>query len=99
MRRRSLRWRLAASFAGIAILTALVIGVILVPILATHYGRAEGAYLEAAAERAVRDLSVASWKDPKELDSRARDLAVITQARVTLTRASRAYAGASESST
>ncbi len=92
MRRRSLRWRLAASFAGIAILTALVIGVILVPILATHYGRAEGAYLEAAAERAVRDLSVASWKDPKELDSRARDLAVITQARVTLTDPSGAVA-------
>jgi len=88
MRRRSLRWRLSVGFAGIAILTALVIGIVLVPILAGHYGRAEETYLAAAAERAVRDLGTATWKDTNELQSRAEDLALITQARITLSRQS-----------
>jgi signal transduction histidine kinase len=85
---RSLRWRLSVGFAGIAILTAVVIGVTLVPILAGHYGRAEETYLEAAAERAVRDLSTATWKDTQQLQTIAEDLALVTQARVTLTRQS-----------
>jgi two-component system, OmpR family, sensor histidine kinase BaeS len=87
-RLRSLRWRLAAGFALIAVLTAAVIGAILVPILAGHYDRAEATYLEAAAERAVRDLATLSWKDTAGLRAQAEDLAVITQARVTLTRPS-----------
>ena len=86
MRSRSLKWRLSVSFAGIATLTAMVIGVILVPILASHYGTAEDTYLEAAAERAVRDLSSATWKDPNELAALATQLAQVTQARITLTR-------------
>ncbi len=88
MRRRSLRWRLSVGFAGIAVLTALVIGVILVPILAGHYGSAEDTYLEAAAERAVRDLGTAAWNDPNQLASAATQLAAVTQARITLTRPS-----------
>jgi signal transduction histidine kinase len=85
VRDRSLRWRLSVSFAGIAALTALVIGLVLVPILSSHYAMAERTYLEAAAERAVRDLSTTSWKDAAALASQAQELAVITQARVTLT--------------
>lgn len=73
------------SFAGIAVLNALVIGLVLVPILVNHYSTAERTYLEAAAERAVRDLSAVSWKDRAALESQAQELALITQARVTLT--------------
>jgi signal transduction histidine kinase len=82
---RSLRWRLAVSFAAIALLNALVIGLVLVPLLAGHYATAERTYLEAAAERAVRDLSTMAWKDRAALEAQAEELAVITQARVTLT--------------
>jgi signal transduction histidine kinase len=87
VRRRglSLRWRLSVSFAVIAALSAVVIGLVLVPILSTHYATAERTYLEAAAERAVRDLSTMSWKDRAALEAQAQQLALITQARVTLT--------------
>ena len=85
VRSRSLRWRLSVSFAGIATLTALAIGLILVPILANAYATSERTYLEAAAERSVRDLSIVSWRDLGTLESRAQDLASITEARVTLT--------------
>jgi signal transduction histidine kinase len=81
----SLRWRLSVSFAAIAALSAVVIGLVLVPILSTHYATAERTYLEAAAERAVRDLSTMSWKDRAALEGQAQELALITQARVTLT--------------
>jgi signal transduction histidine kinase len=81
----SLRWRLSVSFAAIAALSAVVIGLVLVPILSTHYATAERTYLEAAAERAVRDLSTMSWKDRAALEAQAQELALITQARVTLT--------------
>lgn len=81
----SLRWRLSIAFAGIAILGAVVIGLVLVPILAAHYATAERIYLEAAAERAVRDLSTLGWKDRTALEATAQELALITQARVTVT--------------
>ncbi len=81
----SLRWRLSIAFAGIAVLGALAIGLVLIPILATHYATAERTYLEAAAERAVRDLSTMSWKDRAALAAQAQELALIAQARVTLT--------------
>jgi len=73
------------AFAGIAVLTALVVGVVLVPILASHYATAERTYLEAAAERAVRDLSTIAWKDRAALSAAAGELALVTQARVTVT--------------
>ena len=64
---RSLRWRLSVGFAAIAVLTALVIGVVLVPSSRATMGRPRRTYLEAAAERAVRDLSTATWNDPAEM--------------------------------
>jgi signal transduction histidine kinase len=83
LRSLSLRWRLSIAFAGIAVLTAGVVGAILIPILSSHYQRAEQTYLEAAAERAVRDLGALSWKkNSTELQSLVEDLAVITQTRV-----------------
>ena len=56
-----LRYRLPASFAGVALLTMLVLGAILVPLLSSYYGRAEVAYLQAGAERAGRDLAAVDW--------------------------------------
>ncbi len=84
----SLRRRLSVSFAAIAVLDALVIGLVLLPILAEHYSTAERTYLEGAAERAVRDLAGVAWSDRAALASQAQQLALITQARVRLTDAS-----------
>ncbi len=84
----SLRRRLSLSFAGITALSALVIGGVLIPILATHYATAEQTYLEAAAERSVRDLQTISWKNLDDLTARAESLASLTQARVPLSDAS-----------
>ena len=78
----SLRRRLSVSFAAITVLGALVIGLVLLPILASHYATAERTYLEGAAERAVRDLSTVSWKDRPLLEAAAQQLAVLAQARV-----------------
>ena len=58
--RISLTRRLPASFAVVALLTMLVLGAILVPLLGDYYGRSEVAYLEAGAERAVQDLSAST---------------------------------------
>ncbi len=86
LRNLSLRWRLSLAFAGMAILTAGVIGAILIPILSNHYRTAEKTYLEAAAERAVRDLGSVQWKkDSAGLDGIVAELAQVTQARVKVT--------------
>jgi signal transduction histidine kinase len=82
---RSLRGRLSVSFVGIAVLVAVVIGLVLVPILATHYSTAARTYLEGAAERAVRDLAATSWSDRRALESEAQQLALVTQARLRIT--------------
>ncbi len=82
---RSLRWRISVSFVGIAVLVAVVIGLVLVPILATHYSTAERTYLEGAAERAVRDLAAVSWADRRALESAAQQLALLTQAHLRIT--------------
>jgi two-component system, OmpR family, sensor histidine kinase BaeS len=80
----SLRWRLAIAFGGIAVVSALVIGLVLVPILASHYATAERTYLEAAAERAVRDLSTLTWRDRATVEAATAELAAVSRARVTV---------------
>jgi signal transduction histidine kinase len=55
MRTRSLRWRLALTYAGMALLTAAILGGILIAVLANHYSRAEDEYLTASAELIVAD--------------------------------------------
>jgi two-component system, OmpR family, sensor histidine kinase BaeS len=61
LRHMPLRYRLPASFAGVALLTMLVLGAILVPLLKDHYARAERSYLAAGAAQAVEDLSAIDW--------------------------------------
>ncbi|HEX5642786.1 MAG TPA: HAMP domain-containing sensor histidine kinase [Thermoleophilia bacterium] len=55
MRTRSLRWRLALTYAGMALLTAVILGGILIAVLANHYTRAEDSYLDASAKLVVAD--------------------------------------------
>lgn len=84
----SLRGRLAIAFAGIAVLTAAVIGTVLVPVLSSHYATAEEAYLATGAERAVRDLVAVDWTSRGAMSQIVGNLALVTQARVTVVDAS-----------
>ena len=59
--RMSLKTKLPASFGGVALLTMLVLGAILVPLLSNYYSRSEGSYLKAGAEQAARDLTRVDW--------------------------------------
>jgi signal transduction histidine kinase len=61
VRGMSLRLRLPASFAGVALLTMLVLGAILVPLLNDHYDRAESSYLTAGAAEAIQQLDAVDW--------------------------------------
>lgn len=51
MRSHPLRYQLALTYAGIALLTAAVLGGALLAVLGNYYARAENAYLQAAAAR------------------------------------------------
>jgi len=59
--RMSLKTKLPISFAGVALLTMLVLGAILVPLLSNYYSRSETSYLEARAQQATQDLSSVDW--------------------------------------
>ena len=59
--RMSLKTKLPVSFAGVALLTMLVLGAILVPLLGNYYSRSEASYLKAGAEQAAQDLSEVDW--------------------------------------
>jgi signal transduction histidine kinase len=81
-----MKWRLSLSFAGITILALIVVGAVLIPIMAGHYGGTQQTYLDAGAERAVRDLSALSWKkEEAALVAQVKELALITRARVRVT--------------
>jgi hypothetical protein len=86
LNRLSLKWRLSLSFAGITVLALVVVGAVLIPIMARHYEGTQETYLEAGAERAVRDLSELSWKkEAPELAVRVKALALLTRTRVRVT--------------
>jgi signal transduction histidine kinase len=80
LRARSLRSRLALTYAGMALLTALILGGILLVVLGGYYRNAEEAYLRASAEMLAAD--------PPPLDSEAslaawlRDAVSTTDTRV-----------------
>jgi signal transduction histidine kinase len=60
--RVSLRRKLPAAFAGVALLTLVVLGAILVPLVSQHYARSEVSYLKAAAQQAASGLSTVDWQ-------------------------------------
>ena len=80
MHSRSLRWRLALTYAGMALLTAVLLGGILIAVLANHYTRAEDQYLTASAKLVVADPPPLTTV--RELTSWAQAAALITQTRV-----------------
>ena len=61
MSRMSLRRRLVLSFAGVALLTVIALGAILMPLLDNYYTRSEGSYLQAGVEEAAVYLSEVDW--------------------------------------
>lgn len=61
MGRMSLKTKLPIGFAGVALLTMLVLGAILVPLLGNYYSRSETSYLKAGAEQAAADLAKVDW--------------------------------------
>jgi signal transduction histidine kinase len=80
MRTRSLRWRLALTYAGMALLTAVILGGILIAVLANHYTRAEDDYLTASAQLIVADPPPLTTMEA--LTAWARAAALTTQTRV-----------------
>jgi len=82
VRRRSLRLRLALTYAGMALLTALILGGILLGVLAQYYSRAESAYLNASAKLIAANPPPLT--DQTALDSWAKAAALSTQTRVHL---------------
>ena len=82
MRRRSLRLRLALTYAGMALLTALILGGILLGVLAQYYSRSESAYLNASAKLIAADPPPLT--DQAALDSWAKTAALSTQTHVRL---------------
>jgi signal transduction histidine kinase len=80
VRTRSLRWRLALTYAGMALLTAAILGGILIAVLANHYTRAEDDYLTASAQLIVADPPPLTTMEA--LTSWAQAAALTTQTRV-----------------
>lgn len=81
--RDSLRWRLSLTYAGVALLTALVLGGVLLAMLQVHFSGREMQHLRRAADQVARELWAASrsGQAPEEV---ARITAFGTQARVRL---------------
>ena len=80
MRRHSLRWRLALTYAGMALLTAVILGGILIGVLAGHYSKAEDSYLTASAKLIVADPPPLTTV--QDLSRWAQAAALTTQTRV-----------------
>ena len=82
----SIRWRLPLTYAGIALLTALALGGVLLAILRDSYRRQEVSYLVANAQ-AMDDfvpLLLVSLQSAEALDSRLKSLSFLSQTRVRL---------------
>lgn len=62
LRRVSLQRKLPAAFGGVALLTMVVLGAILIPLVSQHYARSEVSYLKAAIKRAETGLSTIDWR-------------------------------------
>ena len=82
----SIRWRLPLTYAGIALLTALALGGVLLTILRNSYHRQEASYLVANAQ-AMYDyvpLLLATVPSAEALDSRLKSLSFFSHTRVRL---------------
>jgi signal transduction histidine kinase len=84
MRFRSIRSRLALSFAGIALVAALTLGAVLLAIVQQYYSNLELNYLRENAETIEKVITQMSAHNatPAEMQAQIRDLAFITQTRI-----------------
>lgn len=84
MRAHSIRWRLALSYAAIACLAALALGVVLLGILRRHYALQERDYLASNAESIGALVSSAFAEDVpiNLLQSQLENLAFISKVRI-----------------
>ncbi len=80
MHTRSLRLRLSLTYAGMALLTAVILGGILLAVLGNHYARAEDDYLQASAKLVVADPPPLTTVE--DLTSWSQAAALTTQTRV-----------------
>jgi signal transduction histidine kinase len=77
----SIRSRLALSFAGIALVAALALGVVLLAILRNYYSNLELAYLRTNAE-AIGGLVAGMTLPRDKVQSHIEELAFLTQTRI-----------------
>ncbi len=84
MKRRSIRWQLPASYAAIALLAALVLGLVLLFALTGYYVQLEGNYLVRNGESIGAALPDLLSKDlpPDRLKSQVDSFALISQTRI-----------------
>jgi two-component system, OmpR family, sensor histidine kinase BaeS len=76
-----LRRKLPLAFAGVALLTILVLGGVLIPLLSNHYSRAQTSYLQAGAQEAAQQLSGVAWSDLAVQKNDAATTAALRQVR------------------
>lgn len=87
MKYNSIRWKLSLSFAGIALLTALALGLALLAPMRAYYRDQERAYLEGNAVSIALGLAPLYGNDqarPEDLEAHIRFLSFLAQARVRL---------------
>jgi len=81
---QSIRWRLALSFAAIALLAALSLGAVLLTILRDYYTQREESYLFSNAVAISADMAQLVQEDapPEAIQSQVENLAFLSQTRV-----------------
>src|SRR5512143_3764936 len=83
MRRYSIRWRLTLSYAAIALLAALALGLILLTTVRGYYQQREQLYLLDNAQGVTPKLAMASQEDAN-LQELVQGLSFVVQARIRL---------------
>jgi signal transduction histidine kinase len=80
----SIRWRLPASYAAVALLAALSLGSLMLLVLNSYYTRQERAFLQSNAEvaRSVVDQALQSSMPAQGLEDQVKGLAFLLQAQV-----------------
>src|SRR5574338_1613997 len=87
MKYHSIRWKLSLSFAGIALLTALALGLALLAPMRAYYRDQERAYLEGNAVSIALGLAPLYGNhqaQAQELEAHIKFLSFLAQARVRL---------------
>lgn len=84
MKRKSIRWRLPASFAGVALLAALILGSIMMLVLREYYLTQEQEYLQNNAEgmKDVIHLVIQSEQSKEEKQEQLTSLSFLSQMQI-----------------